>query len=143
MVELAAAGWYRAHEKDLARTTRWEVQWPKDASNFHEIKIEDDVRRVLRFDEGHAATWNLPAPGSSDNGSATAKPFSCTLYFFRWNSGKNSALLANLHRPDVCLPSIGWNQTGDTGVKKYSVAADLALPFRHFEFRHGSPEQPT
>jgi exosortase len=141
ITEFAAAEWYRAHEGDLAQTMRWQVQWPKAAPNFHEMKIEDDVRRILRFDEGHAATWNLPA---TDSGSAAAnKPLTCTLYFFRWNSGKNSALLANLHRPDVCLPSIGWNQTGDTGVKKYSVAQDLVLPFRHFEFRHESPGQST
>src|SRR5213078_3347281 len=37
-VEFAAAGWYRAHEHDLARTARWEIQWPQNASNFHEIK---------------------------------------------------------------------------------------------------------
>lgn len=142
-VEFAAAGWYRAHEHNLAQTTRWEVQWPQSAPNFHEIKIDDDMRRILRFDQGHGASWSLPATNSSDASGAVRKPLNCTLYFFRWESGKNSALLANLHRPDVCLPSIGWNQTGDVGVKKYSVAPDLALPFRHFEFRHGASDQPT
>ena len=143
MIEFAAANWYRAHEHNLAQTTRWEVQWPRSAPNFHEIKIDDDMRRILRFDQGHAASWSLSATNSSDASSAVRKPLNCTLYFFRWESGKNSALLANLHRPDVCLPSIGWNQTGDAGVKKYPVAPDLALPFRHFEFRHGASDQPT
>jgi exosortase len=142
-VEFAAAGWYRAHEHDLARTARWEVQWPQDAPNFHEIKIEDEERRILRFDRGRGAAWTLTALHSMDAASSTVRPLTCTLYFFRWNSGKNSALLANLHRPDVCLPAIGWNQTGDAGVKKYPVAPDLSLPFRHFEFRHGTPEQAT
>ena len=71
------------------------------------------------------------------------KGLNCTLYFFRWDSGKNSALLANLHRPDVCLPAIGWNQTGDAGVKKYPITPNFTLPFRHFEFRHGASDQPT
>jgi exosortase len=142
-VEIAAAGWYRAHEHDLARTARWEVQWPLNAPNFHEIKIEEEERRILRFDRGRGAAWTLTALHSTDAVSSTARPLTCTLYFFRWNSGKNSALLANLHRPDVCLPAIGWNQTGDAGVKKYPVAPDLSLPFRHFEFRHGTPEQTT
>src|SRR5256886_5834839 len=44
-----------------------------------------------------------------------------TLFRSRWNSGKNSALLANLHRPDVCLPAIGWKQTADTGVDRKST----------------------
>jgi exosortase len=142
-VEIAAAGWYRAHEHNLAQTTRWEVQWPQSAPNFHEIKIDDDMRRILRFDRGHAASWSLSATNSSDASSPVRKPLNCTLYFFRWDSGKNSALLANLHRPDVCLPAIGWNQTGDAGVKKYPVTPNLALPFRHFEFRHGASDQPT
>jgi exosortase len=142
-VEFAAAGWYRAHEHNLARTARWEIQWPQNASNFHEIKIDDEKRRILRFDRGRAAAWTLPALNSTDAASWAAKPLNCTLYFFRWNSGKNSALLASLHRPDVCLPAVGWNQTGDMGVKKYSVGPDLSLPFRHFEFRHGTGDEST
>ena len=142
-VEFAAASWYRAHERGLAQTTRWEVQWPQSAPNFHEIKVDDDLRRILRFDQGHAASWSLPVTNSTVASSSPTKPLNCTLYFFRWESGKNSALLANLHRPDVCLPSIGWNQTGDAGVKKYPVVPNLALPFRHFEFRHGASDQPT
>src|SRR5437762_3330242 len=142
-VEFAAAGWYRAHEHDLARTARWEVQWPQDASNFHEIKIDDEERRILRFDRGRAAAWTLPALNSTDASSPTVRPLTCTLFFFRWDSGKNSALLASLHRPDVCLPAIGWNQSGDVGVKKYSVGPDLALPFGQFEFRHGTGDEST
>ena len=85
----------------------------------------------------------MPATTSTDSSSSVRKPLNCTLYFFRWDSGKNSALLANLHRPDVCLPAIGWNQAGDAGVKKYPVTPNLALPFRHFEFRHGPSDQPA
>jgi exosortase/archaeosortase family protein len=143
LIEFAAASWYRAHEHGLAQTTRWEVQWPQNAPNFHEIKVDEDMRRVLRFDRGRAASWSLSAINSADANGPARKPLNCTLYFFRWDSGKNSALLANLHRPDVCLPSIGWNQTGDAGVKKYPVTPNLALPFRHFEFRHGAGDQPT
>jgi exosortase len=143
LVEFAAAGWYRAHEHDLARTARWEIQWPQNAPNFHEIKIDDEERRILRFDRGRAAAWTLPAPTATDAASSAAKPLTCTLFFFRWDSGKNSALLASLHRPDVCLPAVGWNQTGDTGVKKYSVTSGLSLPFRHFEFRHGTGDEST
>jgi hypothetical protein len=62
------------------------------------------------------------------------------LYVFRWKPGRNSALLANLHRPDVCLPAIGWSQVTDTGVRNYPVTDSFALPFRHFEFRHGTSE---
>src|SRR6266404_289250 len=139
-VEVAAATWYRAHEHELVNATRWEIEWPRSAPNFRDLKIDQQVRTILRFDSGHAASWTLPVWDSPD--AMSPKPaIVCTLYFFEWNSGKNSALLANLHRPDVCLPAIGWNQSADAGVKNYPVAPDFSLPFRHFEFRHGASSQ--
>jgi hypothetical protein len=57
------------------------------------------------------------------------------LYVFRWKPGRNSALLANLHRPDVCLPAAGWTQMADDGVRNYPVTGAFELPFRHFEFQ--------
>jgi exosortase len=140
LAEAGASAWYRAHEHDLSRTARWEVKWPSDAANFHNIKVDDDLRRALRFDAGEAASWNLRAPNDA---SASDRPLSCTVYFFRWDGGKNSALLANLHRPDVCLPAIGWQQTSDSGVREFQVSDNLSLPFRHFQFVHGSNGQQT
>ena len=143
-VELAADGWYRAHERNLVTSVRWEVQWPETAPGFHEMKITQDVRRILRFDEGRAASWKWSPESSVETTQPVGlRTTTCSLYFFRWNPGENSALIANLHRPDVCLPAVGWTQVADTGVKNYPVASELALPFRHFEFRHGTPENPT
>ncbi len=139
-VEAGAHLWYRAHETNLVASIRWNVQWPEAAPNFHELTIDKEVRRVLRFDEGHAAVWTLPAATSPATlGLSKSDAITCFLYLFRWNPGRNSALLANLHRPDVCLPAIGWNQVADTGVRNYPLTTSFALPFRHFEFRHGTP----
>jgi len=138
-VEAGARFWYRAHESNLVATTRWNVRWPQGAPNFHKLKIDEEVRRALRFNEGQAAAWTLPAASSrATSPRSNSKSITCFLYLFRWNPGRNSALLANLHRPDVCLPAIGWNQVADTGVRNYPVASSFALPFRHFEFRHGT-----
>ena len=143
-IEVAAAAWYRAHERNLVATARWEVQWPQAEQNFHEIKIDETVQRILRFDRGHAAAWTWPGFATLDLATSfTARPPVCSLFFFRWNPGKNSALLANLHRPDVCLPAVGWEQVADTGVKNYPVSAGFALPFRHFEFRHAARDNPV
>src|SRR5882724_6400912 len=143
LVEFAAAGWYRAHESSLVASTRWDVKWPQTAPNFRDVPIDEQVRNILRFDHGQAAAWRLPALDSTNDGSSATRPLICTVYFFRWKAGKNSALLANLHRPDVCLPAVGWGQTADTGVKNYPVTPNLSLPFRHFEFRHGAGDQLT
>jgi exosortase len=140
-VELGAHFWYRMHERNLADTTRWGVQWPASSPNFRELKIDEEVRRQLRFDQGSAVSWTLPTtilPGelSASNPSTII----CLVYLFRWKPGRNSALLANLHRPDVCLPAIGWTQVADTGVRNYPVAGSFTLPFRHFEFQHVASE---
>ena len=74
-------------------------------------------------------TFGTPAKRSQPNS------ISCLLYVFRWNPGRNSALLANLHRPDVCLPASGWTQVADDGVRNYPVTGAFELPFRHFEFQ--------
>jgi exosortase len=130
-VEIGTASWYRLHERNLIRGIRWNVQWPQQAPNFRKLKIDNEIRTVLRFDEGDAAAWTISSPGIATE----PNPVSCSLYVFRWNPGKASALLANLHRPDVCLPASGWKQVADHGVRSYPISDSVELPFRHFEFQ--------
>jgi exosortase len=145
-VEIGIAAWYRAHETNLVSGIRWTVQWPEQASKFRKLNIDPEIRSVLRFDEGQCAAWMLTPPPTSES-SPPAKTsgtqvnrlppnaVACYLYVFRWNPGRNSALLANLHRPDVCLPASGWTQVADDGVRNYQVTGAFELPFRHFEFQ--------
>jgi exosortase len=143
-IEVGSTGWYRAHERNLVASTPWSVHWPKSVPDFHLLKLDEEVRRTLRFDEGEAASWNCPPIESVETVNQVTSPrITCFAYFFRWKPGRNSALLANLHRPDVCLPAIGWEQVADNGVRHYSAAASFVLPFRHFEFRHGTKEDPA
>ena len=138
LVELGTAGWYRLHERNLVTGLQWNLRWPEQASNFRKLKINEEIRAVLRFDDARAAAWTVSSPRNK------ADTVSCLLYVFRWNPGKNSALLANLHRPDVCLPASGWTQVADDGVRSYPVTGSFELPFRHFEFQRsfeGSPPQ--
>ena len=146
LVEIGTASWYRLHERNLVSAPRWNVQWPEQSPNFRKLKIDSEIRGVLRFDEGEAAAWTLTSPASSENagepkGSGTQvngtreNTISCLLYLFRWKPGRNSALLANLHRPDVCLPASGWTQVADDGVRNHPVTGSFELPFRHFEFQ--------
>ena len=118
------------------------------ASNFRKLKIDPEIRSVLRFDNGDGAAWTLTSPISSESAARNCERASgtqvngsppngvaCLIYVFRWNPGQNSALLANLHRPDVCLPASGWTQVADHGVRNYRVTGAFELPFRHFEFQ--------
>jgi hypothetical protein len=141
LVEAAALGWYRAHEHGLVPRTHWSVAWPTAQPGFHDLKIEENVRQTLRFDEGRAARWfaeQSPSPGT--NPPALPRLY-CGLFFFRWNPGGGTLLRARAHRPDICLPSSGWEQAADDGVRLYQTGSNLALPFRHFEFvrKHRGP----
>jgi exosortase len=142
-VEIGTASWYRLHERNLIGGIGWSVQWPEQAPSFRKLKIDNEIRSVLRFDKGEAAAWSVTSP---ENFEKVREPnmIACSMFMFRWNPGKNSALLANLHRPDVCLPASGWKQVADHGVRTYPVSSSFALPFRHFEFQRsfeGSPPQ--
>jgi exosortase len=130
-IEVGTAAWYRLHERNLISGIRWTVQWPEQAPNFRKLKIDNEIRAVLRFDGGEAGAWTISSPVDATESNTV----SCSLYVFRWNPGKNSALLANLHRPDVCLPASGWKQTADHGVRSYPIGDSVELPFRHFEFQ--------
>ncbi|MFN2542632.1 MAG: exosortase/archaeosortase family protein, partial [Chthoniobacterales bacterium] len=135
-VEIVSAGWYRAHEGNLVARTRWSVRWPVAQPSFRDLKIDESVRQTLRFDEGRAARW-YGESDSSNTGAPTAAQephVHCTLFFFRWDAGGGTLLRARAHRPEICLPSTGWAQTADNGVRAYTVGPDVALPFRHREF---------
>ena len=137
-VEIASAAWYRVHESNLVARTRWSVRWPVSQTSFRDLKIEESVRQTLRFDEGRAARWYAePRLGVENNASITrptSSPWHYTLFFFRWNPGGGTLLRARAHRPEICLPSTGWEQTSDHGVRQYAIQSQLALPFRHLEF---------
>jgi exosortase len=142
-VEIGTSTWYRVHERNLISGIRWSVRWPEQAPNFRKLKIDEEIRTVLRFDHGEAAAWTVNPPANSET-VREPNAISCSLFVFRWNPGKNSALLANLHRPDVCLPASGWTQVADDGVHDYPTNGSFELPFRHFEFQRsleGSPPQ--
>ncbi|HJT79550.1 MAG TPA: exosortase/archaeosortase family protein [Chthoniobacterales bacterium] len=136
-VEIAVEVWYRSHEKNLVRTAQWSVQWPEQNPGFRDLPIDERTRAQLHFDKGRGVSWRRPNEKSGETFStlASAQPISL-LFFFRWEPGHNSALLANAHRPDVCLPATGWRQTEDHGVRNYRVSPDLTIPFRHFVFAH-------
>ena len=133
LVEVGVDAWYRAHERNLEPTARWNVRWPEDAPQFRDVRIDERTRSLLHQDEGRGAMWTTPVSSLTD---IPRPPATALLYFFRWYPGHNSALLANAHRPDVCLPATGWQQKGDFGVREYAASPTLTIPFRHFEFEN-------
>jgi exosortase len=138
VLELGVHFWYRIHERDLLQGERWTVRWPESSPGFRDMHIDTNMQSTLRYDQGRQVAWPVPqlAPGVT----AERAPI-CSMYFFRWNAGGASILRARAHRPDICLPNLGWRQISDHGARNYLVAGKFALPFRHFSFaRNGSRE---
>jgi hypothetical protein len=128
-VEVGAEFWYRLHEQNLVPRPAWSVHWPDELPGYREIKINSEVRNVLRYDSGREVTW-VPVK----NDFSSSHPIASYLFFFRWNPGRGTILRARAHRPDICLPAAGWRQVGNEQLLNYPVDASHSLPFREFHF---------
>jgi exosortase len=129
LVEIGAEFWYRWHEQNLIARPPWSVRWPEKASGFREIKIDPEVRNMLRFDAGREVSWT----SGEDHVGGTPSMFNY-LFFFRWNPGSGTILRARAHRPDICLPAAGWKQSGEGRVENVPVSENWSLAFRRFDF---------
>jgi exosortase/archaeosortase family protein len=117
--EVVNAAWYRAHEINALSQQRWTADWP-----FAPAPISENIRLLLRYNEGKSALWNR-ADGSQ-----------WQLFFFHWKPGRAAANLARNHRPETCLPATGFALTQNRGVTNYS-ANGISLPIERLEFASG------
>jgi exosortase len=120
-VEIGVEAWYRMHERDAMATPAWSVRWPQNANGYREIKTDERVRELLRYDSAHEAIWHS---GNLQN----------YMFFFRWNAGSGTILRARAHRPDVCLPSAGWKELGPARLETFPTGPGHSLSFRRFTF---------
>jgi len=139
-IETSVSIWYRWHERGLVATRTWNVQWPESAPNFRELPVDAHTREMLRYDEGREVSWAVPDVVRPAEFRAepvsTERVGKAILYFFRWEPGTATVLRARAHRPDICLPAVGWRQTGPPHLQAYPVGDDLSLPFQQFSFVH-------
>jgi len=115
-VELGAHLWYRAHESNLVTTIGWNVRWPEAAPNFRELKIDEEVRRQLRFDQGHAGSWTWPAASSQPHRISRAPKRLLVFYIFSGGTPAETARFWPTYtgQMSVCLRSAGtrWRTQG-------------------------------
>jgi exosortase len=123
VIELGVEAWYRMHERNAIATPAWSVHWPENTPGYQEIKTDERVRELLRFDSAHEALWRSPDSAETNY-----------MFFFRWNAGSGTILRARAHRPDVCLPSAGWKQLGPDRIQSFRISPGHSLAFRRFTF---------
>jgi exosortase len=115
--------WYRTHE--ATASIRWSFQWPTAEDHFAEVAIENPIG-----DENRAASWT-----ESDGSKWMA-------FFSKWAAGPpRSRIVARLHRPENCLPAVGYTLRLDRGVINVQ-AKEVTIPFHGMEFEYeGQPVQ--
>jgi exosortase len=115
--------WYRTHE--TSETLHWSFEWPTGREHFSDLAIEDPLG-----DQNRAASW-MESDGSQ-----------WTVYFSKWKAGPpRSRIAARLHRPEKCLPAVGYKLLSDRGIINIQ-ARDLTIPFHGLEFDYaGQPVQ--
>jgi exosortase len=123
-VEAGTAAWYGSREVQQAPLSRWTIALPVAAPGFQNVQIDERSARLLRYDEGTSARWEIPGP----------PPAECTLFFFRWEPGRTSATRAAMHQPHICLTASGLTQTGDWGIEPIRTTRGVTLPVRRYEF---------
>jgi exosortase len=123
-VEVGTELWYVAHERGARRNAGWTLAWPREAAGYATQELDEVVQRTLRFSEGTAARWER------------ADQTAWLGFFFRWEPGRASALLARNHTPDICMPASGLQLQADHGITPVEVAG-LRIPFRGYTFTLG------
>lgn len=102
----------------------WSVHWPTEFAGQREIPIPHQTWRLMKFTYGVNRAWEDEA----------ARRWSA--YYLEWAPGCAAQVLAQVHRPDICLPATGKTLTADRGIQLFTVRG-MTFPFRHYVFEDG------
>ena len=108
--------WFQRREGRSPLAAAWEIRWPNASSAFRFAEVSEEARSILRYTSGKSAIFDW-ADGSLWH-----------LSFFRWGAGRSSAQLATMHRPEICLPAVGYKFVSRAEPIDISIAG-VVLPF--------------
>ncbi|TCO92270.1 exosortase [Chthoniobacter flavus] len=118
LVVIGAQAWYSSKTK--GESSNWTLVLPPEAK---EEPLSANTLGLLGCDRTHVAHWR----------SRTGAHW--TLFYLEWfPSNGRTALLARVHRPEVCLPSAGWKEVAPRQSLTVS-AAGFDLVFESMQFR--------
>lgn len=95
---LVSAWWYWQPGLSEAKRFTLQTDWSALAVVPDEKEIDPAVRALLRYSEGEKMEW-------VENGRHWIA------FYFRWEEGRVSSHVG-VHRPENCLPSLGYQSTG-------------------------------
>ncbi len=128
VVLLATELWFRSASANTQKAQAWSFIWPDastEAADAREVPITPAAAEMLRFDEARGVSW------------MDANASRWLVYHLRWIAGPSrSRILAQMHRPEHCLPSTGWQLAQERPAIHVPVG-DVILPFRALRFTQG------
>src|SRR5690606_23896799 len=113
--------WYDAREQ-TTQFAGWDFDWSKISSPVEFEPINPRIEEVLHYSEGELGAWKGPGK------------LSWMAYFLRWDDAR-AAQLGGIHRPEACLPAVGWNLVRQDDNFHWSGPDGLDLVFNTYEFQ--------
>lgn len=126
-VVIGVQAWFDAHSIGAPPPVRWDVAWPKDLPTYSTVEIPVEARTSFKYD---------PDASSAAKWQRLDSPALWLGYFLRWQAGRETAILASTHHPDVCLPATGKPLVQNYGTMSFPVAG-LNLPVQVYQFNDG------
>ena len=123
-VEIGVEAWYRQHEQGAPGSSQWTIELPQDNDTFRKLPIPENVRRLLRYDQGQNMTWQ--------EGDVRWQ-----VIFLRWFPGRIGVQVAKSHTPEVCLTAAGKKLVSASELKPLPVGS-FVLPFRTYVVEEAS-----
>jgi len=115
LLETGIYFWFRPAEIQAATRANWSLKLPARAAEFRELPINETVRTMLSYDQGHQAEWR-------DNNGCVWQ-----LYYFRWLPADDryraavTCFQARGHAPDLCLKLAGMILQTNLGIQMVSL----------------------
>lgn len=126
-IEGFTGAWYRAHERDLVQNPSWTLDWTRAPGTVRPREIPRLTRERLHCDELQAGEIRTPDGRTWQ------------VHLLRWNAGRDVSWFSDLHVPEGCLPSAGW-QLDQVGTPLTLATGRLRLPVLPYRFtREGRP----
>jgi exosortase len=118
---VATECWYRLHESELPGLRKWSLQPLGTQRGASPVAIPLQTMKMLFYPEGFSERWLI---GDNSGGQS---------FYFRWPPGRTSLQAVTMHRPEVCLSSIGMKLIRPLPSRDYS-AEGVMIPFHSWLF---------
>ena len=113
--------WYRMHESESTDVRKWSLHPVGREHGASRVIIPQQTLKMLFYPEGFSERWLI-----GDHAGAQS-------FYFRWPAGRTSLQASAMHRPEVCLASIGMRLVSTLPPRTHS-SGGTTIPFRAWLF---------